>query len=209
MLADRPFRDVVAALASADPTPGGGSASAAAAAMGAALLTMVASLPKTRHASDEDRVALEAARLALTPIQRGLVEAVDADQAAYDSVIAAYRQPKASEAERAERTAAIARALRAATDVPLRVMRLSASALKAAGDVAAHGHRPAASDAAVAITLLRAGLEGARLNVATNIEGLADADYAGAVRDESRRLGDEAEAAARAADGLLGVGRVG
>ncbi len=48
MLVDKPLREVLAAFASPDPTPGGGSASAVAAALGASLLRMVAGLPKRR-----------------------------------------------------------------------------------------------------------------------------------------------------------------
>ena len=141
MLSDRPLRDLLAAFASSDPTPGGGSASAVASAIGASLLTMVASLPKTRSNSDEDRAALAAARQALTGIQQQLTEAIDSDSLAYDAVVAAYKLPKASEPEQAARKAAIQRALRSATDVPLGVVRLSVLALReaAAGILATGG----------------------------------------------------------------------
>jgi len=62
MLTEKTVRDLLAAFASSEPTPGGGSASALASAMGASLLVMVASLPKTRSGSDDDRTALEGAR---------------------------------------------------------------------------------------------------------------------------------------------------
>ena len=53
MLVDRSVRDLIAAFASSDPTPGGGSASALASAVGASLLQMVASLPTTRSGSGD------------------------------------------------------------------------------------------------------------------------------------------------------------
>ncbi len=53
-LTDRTFTDLLAAFRSSDPTPGGGSASALAGAVGAALLAMVAGLPKPRAATEED-----------------------------------------------------------------------------------------------------------------------------------------------------------
>src|SRR5438093_2667510 len=101
MLTDKSARDLLADLASPDPTPGGGSASALASAMGASLLMMVAALPKTRSGTDEDRVALAAASSALTGVQQQLIEAVDADAAAYNQVVAAYKLPKATESEQA------------------------------------------------------------------------------------------------------------
>ena len=80
--------------------------------MGASLLTMVAGLPKTRSGSDEDRAALGAAAAALVACARHLADAIDADTAAYDQVVAAYKQPKATEAEQAARKTAIQQALR-------------------------------------------------------------------------------------------------
>jgi methenyltetrahydrofolate cyclohydrolase len=200
MLVDKSLRDVLAAFASPRPTPGGGSASALAAATGAALLRMVAALPKTRTGSEDDRSALTAAAAGLTGVQQQLMEAVDGDAAAYDAVVAAYRQPASTDAERAGRTGAIARAMHRATDVPLGVMRLSVLGLTHAETVAAHGHRPAASDVGVAIALLRAGLHGARLNVAINLGGLSDAAYREAVAVEVQRLARGADESAAAAE---------
>jgi formiminotetrahydrofolate cyclodeaminase len=206
MLVDKPLRELLAAFASPDPTPGGGSASAVAAALGASLLRMVASLPKTRTGSEDDRAALSGAAAALTGVQQQLTEAIDEDAAAYDAVVEAYKQPKSTEADRTGRTSAIARALRGATDVPLRVMRLSALALTQAEAVAAHGHRAAASDIGVAVALLRAGLHGARLNVDINLSGLSDAAYRDAVGVEAQRLTRGADESAAAAELSLGQG---
>ena len=188
MLTSSPLRDVIAAFASPDPTPGGGSASALASSVGASLLVMVASLPKTRNQSEDDRAALTFAAGALTGIQHQLTEAIDADSAAYDRVVDAYRLPKATDAEKTARKAAVERALRHATDVPLGVMRLSVDALKHAQAVAAHGHGAASSDVGVALALLQAGLEGARLNVRINLGAITDRAYVEAVTAESERL---------------------
>jgi formiminotetrahydrofolate cyclodeaminase len=53
-----------------------------------------------------------------------------------------------------------------------------------------HGHRAAASDIGVAVALLRAGAEGAKMNVDINIGSLSDAAYAEEVRAETARLAD-------------------
>ena len=188
MLVDRSVRDLLAAFGSNDPTPGGGSASALASAVGASLLMMVAGLPKTRTGSDEDQAALQAATQALSGLRQSLSEAIDADTAAYESVVAAYRMPKASVDEQQERKRAIQRALGGATEVPLGVMRLSAQALEQAAVVAAHGNRAAASDVGVAAALLRAGATGARLNVETNLKGIGDEGYRETARAEVRGL---------------------
>ena len=192
MLTDKTVRDLLNAFASSDPTPGGGSASAVASAMGASLLLMVAALPKTRSGSDDDRVALNVASSALVGVQQQLVEAIDADSFAYDAVVAAYKLPKGDEGEQTARKAAIQRALRGATDVPLGVMRLSVGALRQARGIAEHGHRAAASDVGVAAALLAAGARGAKLNVDINLGTLSDRSYIAAVKTESERLARDA-----------------
>lgn len=190
MLIDRSLRDLLTAFSSSDPTPGGGSAAALASSVGASLLMMVAALPKTRSNTDEERSALHGATTALTGLRQQLAEAIDADTAAYDRVVAAYKQPKATPQEQDARKAAIQRALRAATDVPLAVLRLSVDALAQAAIVAGNGHKAAASDAGVGTALLVAGATGARLNVEANLDGVTDAAYRDAVRAELSALTD-------------------
>lgn len=202
-LTDQSLRDLLTSFSSSDPTPGGGSAAALASAVGASLLTMVAGLPKTRTGSDEERAALTRAAGELAGIRAQLTDAIDADTAAYDQVVAAYKLPKASPDEQGARKAAIQLALRAATEAPLGVMRLSALALDQALAIAASGHRAAASDVGVAVALLRAGARGARLNVEINIGSIADASYASGVAADVTQLSEAAMHTADAADALL------
>lgn len=202
-LLDNSVRDLLTSFSSSAPTPGGGSAAALASAVGASLLTMVAGLPKTRTGSGEERAALMRAAGELAGIRAQLTDAIDADTAAYDQVVAAYTLPKASPDEQGARKAAIQLALRAATEAPLGVMRLSALALDQALAVAESGHRAAASDVGVAVALLRAGTRGAGLNVAINIGSIADASYASGVTADATRLSDKAMHTGDAADALL------
>jgi methenyltetrahydrofolate cyclohydrolase len=203
LLADKSVRELLTAFSSSDPTPGGGSAAALTSAVGASLLMMVAGLPKTRAGTDDNRAALAAAASALAGIRQQLTEAIDADTAAYDQVVGAYKRPKGSTEEQTARKAAIQQAFRAATDVPLGVVRLSAAALEQATTVAAHGHRAAASDVGVAVALLRAGVRGARLNIEANVGSLSDAAYVDAVKTETVHVSDEAVRMADRADALL------
>ena len=143
---------------------------------------MVAGLPKTRSGADAERAALAAATPTLVDLRDRLTGAIDADTTAYDRVVLAYKLPKATPNEQQTRKDAIQHALRAATDVPLAVVRWSASALKAADTVAANGHAAAASDVGVATALLRAGLHGARLNVEINLDSIRDEAYVAGTR---------------------------
>jgi formiminotetrahydrofolate cyclodeaminase len=203
MLADKSVRDLLAAFSSSDPTPGGGSGSALASATGASLLMMVAGLHKTRSGSDDDRAALGAAAAALDGVRRQLTDAIDADAGAYNEVVGAYKLPKATPEEQAARKAAIQRALQAATDVPLGVIKQSLRALEEATVVAAHGYKSAASDVGVAIALLTAGATGAKLNVDANLEAITDAAYRTEVGADSRDLLETIGTIAERAEALL------
>lgn len=203
MLRELPLADLLAAFSSPDPTPGGGSAAALTSALGASLLMMVAALPKTRNGSDEDRTALAAVQQDLSLIRERLAAAIDGDTAAYNGVVAAYKRPKASAEEQTARKEAIEQALRAATDVPLDVMRQSLRALEVATIVARHGYRSASSDVGAAIAMLRAGATGAHLNVGINLESIADAGYRTAIGDEARDLIERAATAAQRGSDLL------
>jgi formiminotetrahydrofolate cyclodeaminase len=194
-LVEERLGEVLAAFAAPTPTPAGGSASALASAVGTSLLTMVAGLPKTRSGSDGERSILSAATIALTGVLRGLTEAIDGDAAAFEQVVAARGFPKASrEAQHA---------FRAATDVPLQVMRLSSIALQQAQAVAERGHRPALSDVAVAIALVGAGFQGARSTVRSNLAAVDDRELVDAITAEVERLSAETAQAATLASRVV------
>lgn len=178
------------ALASAEPTPGGGTAAAIAGAMGTSLLVMVTRLAKSKTNTDEEKARLAEAREALVPMTARLLQLADDDTAAFNAVMAAYRQPKSTDAEKAARTAAIQDALKGATTVPLDTLRVCAAALPHARVVAEHGNPSAASDAGVAAALLQAAAAGAHANVRINLDS---------IKDEAFRSATDAEAASLAA----------
>lgn len=191
---------LLAALSSPEPTPGGGSAAAVAGAMGASLLVMVTGLAKSNTNADHEKTALSKARGALEPIVSNLMQLADADTAAFNAVMAAYKRPKATDDEKAARSAAIQEALRGATETPLRTLRACVDALDHGRAVAEHGNRSASSDAGVAIGLLKAAADGAAANVRINLTSLKDAAYVGATDSEVTAL--TATASAHAADAL-------
>jgi formiminotetrahydrofolate cyclodeaminase len=187
------------ALSSPTPTPGGGTAAAIAGAMGTSLLIMVTGLAKSRNNTDEEKAALARARDCLAPIAAHLTQLADADAQAFDRVMAAYRLPKGTDAEKVARTGAIQSALQGATTVPLDTLRACADALAHARVVAEHGNRTAASDAGVAIGLLRAAASGAQANVQTNLDGIKDETFKASTGAEAARLSAAATADAHAA----------
>jgi formiminotetrahydrofolate cyclodeaminase len=197
-LTERRVDDLLQAFRSPDPTPGGGSAAALAGAIGASLLAMVAGLPKSRAATEEDVERLQAAGRRCAAIAGDLTTLVDRDSEAYDLVVGAYRQPKGTDEEKAARSAAIQQAMRAAIAAPLDVMRACAAAAEQGVVVAALGNPSASSDVRVGFELLGAGLRGAKLNVEINLGSVKDAAYVETVRRDveefERAIGHETSA---------------
>jgi formiminotetrahydrofolate cyclodeaminase len=202
-LADLSLRELLTAIRDPSPTPGGGSVSALAGALGASLLTMVASMTKHRAASEEDIERLQAAASRCAELSARLERLVEEDSAAYDAVVAAYRLPRGSDAEKTERRNRIQTALVVAVETPLDVMRQCNDAIEAAATIARFGNPNAASDVGVALELLAAGEKGARLNVEINLASLDDQVYVGRVREMVSVLDAETTTGAEAARAAL------
>jgi glutamate formiminotransferase/formiminotetrahydrofolate cyclodeaminase len=152
---------------------------------------MVAGLTKSRHGSDEDRIALSEARASLTAVRERLIALADTDAEAFNRVMAAYRLPNASDADKAARKDAIQQGLKAATAVPLDTLEAATDGLRLGRSVKAHGNPAADSDVDVGIGLLRAAADGAEANVRINLESVQDpafteATLAGVARCRSK-----------------------
>ncbi len=187
-LREKTISELLAAIRSPDPTPGGGSAAALAGAMGASLLAMVAGLPRSRAATEEDARRLRAAGERSTALAEDMAALIDRDSEAYGLVLAAYRKPKGTDDEKAGRSAAIQDAMRTAISAPLDVMRACAAAAEQGVVVGELGLLSASSDVQVGLELLRAAMRGAKLNVEINLESVKDTGYVTTVREEIARL---------------------
>jgi formiminotetrahydrofolate cyclodeaminase len=169
--------DLLDRVAAPSPTPGGGSVAAVAGALGTALTQMVAGLPRTRHDNDEERAMLATVQGPLADLRARLLALADDDTAAFDRLMAAFRLPKGTDADKADRKAAIQAATRDATTVPLQTAVACARVLDLLSTVAALGNPSASSDLLVAIGMLRAAAEGAAANVRINLESLTDESF--------------------------------
>jgi methenyltetrahydrofolate cyclohydrolase len=187
-LADKSLSTVLEEFRSSSPSPGGGSAAALAGALGASLLAMVAGLPRPRATTDDESRRLRAAGERCAALARTLEALIERDSDAYTEVMSAYRLPKGTDEEKAARVARIDAALKGAIETPLEVMRSGASAMAEGDTVLALGNANASSDVKVGLELLRAGLRGAHLNVAINLDGLKDRVYAERAAAEAARL---------------------
>ena len=204
MLVNKTVTDLLDAFAAPTPTPGGGSAAALSGAIAAALLEMVASMPKTKNNTPEDRTALDTVLPRLKALRAQLTDLVDRDSASYDAVVAAYKLPKATDGEKAVRKTAVRDAMRGATEVPRETALASFTLAHLAQTVALHGNPTAKSDVSVALGLAMQAASGARANVEINLDSVGDPEYAVTVRLEIEKSMMEAAMTLKATSEALG-----
>lgn len=196
-------------LSSKAPIPGGGGASALVGALSASLAHMVAALTvgKPKYAAVEAEMN-ELLKTAETLTNRFLA-LMDEDAEAFEPLAQAYRLPKETEAEKAEKSLRMEAALKSAVQPPIAIMEACAQALPIIALCAEKGSIVAVSDAGVAASLCRAALESASLNVFINTQGMLDQAYAASLNARANTLlqqhSAEAEAISRAVFARLGA----
>jgi formiminotetrahydrofolate cyclodeaminase len=170
---DETIGDFLDRLADRVPAPGGGASAALQAAQGAALLAMVARFSTgeeyTEHRETIERIITEADELRAIALRLG-----EADAEAFAGVAIAYRMPKATDAEREERSEAIAKALANATWPPAKLIGVAGMVIDLASALVTVGNRNVLSDVAGAAEAARAAAATARVNVEINLAGIAD-----------------------------------
>ena len=180
--------DFLAALASSAPAPGGGGGAAMAGALAAALASMVCNLTigKEKFAQQEPEVKelLDEAE----EVRQSLLALVEDDAAVFNSFMACYKLPKATEAEKAARTAAIRSAAKQAAEVPLAIARASYRALMLAERLVCIGNPGVITDGACSAILARAALRCAEYNVRINLGLTKDEEYNHGVQAELNNL---------------------
>ncbi len=181
MYCDVSVNDFMRELASGAPTPGGGSAAALSGALGAALVSMVCNLTigKPKYAAVEELMQVSLAKA--DTLRCKLLSSVDADIAAYSSLIDALKLPRATEQEKEVRRIAVQEGLIASTRAPLEIARLCREVLDLCLPIAEQGNVNAVSDAAVAAVQAEAGLRSAAFNVDINLMSMKDRQFASSV----------------------------
>ncbi|PKM40522.1 MAG: sugar ABC transporter substrate-binding protein [Firmicutes bacterium HGW-Firmicutes-9] len=206
---DQTIEAFIQELSSKAPIPGGGGASALVGALSASLTHMVGALTvgKPKYAAVEaemqellnDTEALANRFLAL----------MDEDAEAFEPLAQAYRLPKETDEEKANKAVLMEAALKSAVQPPLEIMETCAKSLPMIALCAEKGSVVAVSDAGVAASLCRAALEGASLNVFINTQGMQDKAYAESLNTRAKELlikaGAEAEALFRSVYAKLGA----
>ena len=175
-------------LASDAPAPGGGSAAALEGALGAALTAMVCGLTVGKKKYAEFQELAESAQAKATDLKARFVDVMDRDTEAFNVVSAAFGMPKATDEEKAARSAAIQKGLEGCTKTPFEMMELAVETLELTASILGKSNDSAASDLGVSALSLRAAIQGAWLNVLINIGSLKDKELAEDYRAKGEAL---------------------
>lgn len=178
---------------SESPAPGGGSISAYMGSLGAALATMVANLSSHKRGWDERWKEFSDWAEKGQFFKDKLLRLVDEDTNAFNQIMNAFSLPKATEAEKAARTAAIQDATRYATEVPFRVMEAALGSMDVIKAMAEIGNPNSVSDAGVGALAARSSVMGAYLNVRINAAGLADKAFANDILAKGKAIQEKAQ----------------
>ena len=118
----------------------------------------------------------------------GLLDVMDRDTDAFNVVSDAFAMPKATDEEKAARSAAIQEGLKGCTKTPMEMMELIDETLTLAQSLLGRFNDTSASDLGVAFLSLKAGIQGAWLNVLINVGSLKDQEFAAEYRAKGEKL---------------------
>jgi methenyltetrahydrofolate cyclohydrolase len=177
MLASLSVSNFLNETASNSPAPGGGSVSALAASLGSALTSMVCRLTMGKDSNVTIQIELERILIKSEKLRTTFTALIDEDTNAFKRVITAYKLPKDTPDQNANRSAAIQDANKAAAMVPIHLLELCAEAAELIKIIAEKGNRNALTDVGVAALMLGAACEGAVLNIRINLKGIADLSF--------------------------------
>ena len=190
-------------LASGKATPGGGSAAAIMGAMGAALVSMVCNVTIGKKGYEGVEAEMRAVRDESERVRRRLTAMVSEDIAAFDSLMAAYKLPKATDDDKARRAAAIQAALHRATETPLDCARVCAEVIALSRRASEQGYLNVISDGGVGVLAGFTGLRSAALNVYINAPALKDRAFADQAIAELEKLVEFCAAECEAVYGIV------
>lgn len=175
-------------LASDSPAPGGGSAAAYAGSLAASLGSMVANLSAHKKGWEDRQTFFVDWAIKGQDSRKKLLQLVDEDTIAFNSLMDAFRLPKSTDLEKEQRTDAIQRATMRAIESPLNIMKVSSEQFPLLDAMTKEGNPNSVSDAGVGATCALAAVEGGWLNVMINLSGLKSKKKAVAFKNEADTL---------------------
>lgn len=171
-----PLDNFMDRLASSSPAPGGGAASSLVAIVGTSLNAMVAGLTEGKKGYEGSQKMMEHIRARSNEIRSELRDLMVADEEAFNSIVGAWKMPRATEEEKEARKASIQKATKIAIKVPWRIASLAHEVLRIGALLVDHGNRNAITDAGSSLEFARAAIRAVLLNVRINLKSLTDQD---------------------------------
>ncbi|MDR3231426.1 MAG: cyclodeaminase/cyclohydrolase family protein [Synergistaceae bacterium] len=192
-LIDMTVKGFTEKLASDAPAPGGGSAAALSGALGAGLVSMVCrlTLGKAKYAQHE--VLVKEVLAKSDALAASLLDGIQKDTDAFDSVMAAFALPKETDEQKVARSAAIQRAYIIAVDSPVTTAEGCLAAMQLSESLLHKSNTNAVSDLAVGAVQAWAGLKGALANVRINLPSIKDVAFAVEKKEWLERVEREAD----------------
>ena len=187
-LAEMNVTEFANVLASDAPAPGGGSTAALSGALGAALTAMVCRLTEGKKAFAEHRESILEVMAKAEALQAKFLDVMDRDTDAFMVVSNAFAMPKATDEEKAARSAAIQKGLEGCTATPFEMMELAAETIELTESLLGRFNTASASDLGVGALTLRTAVQGAWLNVLINIGSLKNTELAEDYRAKGETL---------------------
>ena len=176
-LSKKSLLDFANVTSSESPAPGGGSISAYCGALAASLAVMVANLSAHKRGWDDKWEFFSNIGEEGMKIQSQLIDLVDEDTEAFNSIMNAYSLPKDNEQEKQIRNNHIQNATKNAIEVPFKIMEASFKSIDIIKKMASRGNPNSITDVGVAMHCAKAAINGGFLNVRINCNDLDDKDF--------------------------------
>jgi len=193
ILTEATVREFIDVLSSSSPAPGGGSTAALSGAAGAGLVAMVCRLTIGKSGYEEHEALIKSSLEKADSLVSDLLDAVQKDTEAFDSVMGAFAMPKATDEEKEIRKSAIQEAFKAAVSSPENIAVKCLKILKIADEIIDKCNSNAISDIAVGALEAWTGLQGALLNVRINLSSIKDTEYVDQKQNWITEIANEGE----------------
>lgn len=189
-LVTQSVNDFCRELASDSPAPGGGSVAALCAALAAGLSAMVAHLTLNKKGCESVHQLMKDLLDESLQLQAFFLRAIDEDAQSFNRVMSAMKLPKDSDEAKTFRHDQIQKALKEASEVPLRVAEKAIKLFDFSEQLINEGNKNALTDALVCSMTARTAILGACLNVRINLTHLKDEKYVAITKLRLRQLED-------------------
>mgnify|MGYP001169340296 FL=1 len=173
-LSEKSIKKFAELTSSESPAPGGGSISAYCGALGVSLGIMVANLSAHKRGWDDQWEFYSNWGEKGVDLQEVLIDLVDEDTNAFNSIIKAFSLPKDTDENLEIRDIEIQKATKNAIEIPFKIMHVCLESCDLLLAMAKKGNPNSISDVGVGMFCIHAAVNGAYLNVRINSKELRD-----------------------------------